>query len=86
MLCGRAESTLLWAEHFLWALGFAVPHCHIQPRHVSLPVVATQELLISYLNAQMGDGEMPILQRMFLQLEAGQDAEGGLLSSAAGAH
>ena len=48
--------------------GLDVPHCHIQPRRVSLVVAAAQELLISYLKAQTRDGEMLVTQEIFLQL------------------
>lgn len=67
-LSGRAESTLEGLSASFGPLGLDVPHCHIQPRHVSLLVAAAQELLISYLNAQMRDGEMPVTEEIFLQL------------------
>lgn len=45
-----------------------VPHCCIQPRCVTLVVAAVQELLVCYLNAQMGDGDMLLTQEIFLHL------------------
>ena len=45
-----------------------VTHCHIQPRCVSLVAATAQELLRYCLNAQMGDGEMLVIQEIFLQL------------------
>lgn len=48
--------------------GLDVPHCHVQPGHVSPVIAAAQELLISYGNAQVGDGEILVTQEIFLWL------------------
>lgn len=55
------------------------------PRHVSLVAAAAQQLLISYPNTQMGDGEMLVKQEYFSSCKLGQAAAGGLLGSVAGA-
>lgn len=63
-------------------LGLDVPHCHIQPRHVSLVAAAAQELLISYRSAQKCLSH----RKCFSSCRLGQAAVGGLLGSVAGAH